>query len=157
MSNRGPRTRRVWTDRWVRSQETHWRPRPLHHYADEEEITQGAPEARPEPAQAMWKRVNRHNKERAEKGYSRYDWWNFDGFVCGLIANACRDFRLKGVGYGNGFTEESWAEFLLGIETPLRVWADEKFDRFGDDAVTAYEDAKAAMHRFADELGQFWD
>lgn len=154
MSNRGPRTPRVWTDRWVRSQETHWRPK---HDCPDDDDEHECPEARPEPAGRMWKRVQRHNKERAEKGYSRYDWWSFDTFVCGVIANACRDFRLKGVGFGNGFTEESWDEFLLGIETPLRVWADEKFDRFGDDAVKAYEDAKAAMHRFADELGQFWD
>ena len=106
----------------------------------------------------MWKRVERHTRERAQRGYSVFDWWNFDGFICGVIANACRDFRLKGVGYGNGYTEESWAELLLSIETPLRVWAEEKYE-FGDGTsyMQAYENAQAAMHKFADELGQFWD
>lgn len=152
MSNkRGPRTPRVWTDRWIRKQETHWRPR--RHYGDEEEI----PDARPEPAQAMWKRVSRHNAQRAQKGYSVYDWWSFDTFICGVIANACRDFRLKGVSYAMGYTEGSWSAYLLSIETPLRVWAEGKYDLGHGEEVEAYEAAKAAMHRFADELGNFWD
>lgn len=143
LDNRGPRTPRVWTDRWVRRQKTEW----------SEELDRHVPES----AQAMWKRVQRHNSERAEKGYSVFDWWSFDTFICGVIANACRDFRLKGVGYGNGYTEESWNEFLLGIEEPLRVWAESKFKLSHEQELEAYEAAKAAMHRFADELGQFWD
>lgn len=105
----------------------------------------------------MWKRVERHNRERAQKGYSVFDWWSFDTFICGVIANACRDFRLKGVSYAGGYTPESWDEFLLSIETPLRVWAEKKFDLGHEEELEAYEAAKVAMHKFADELGNFWD
>lgn len=105
----------------------------------------------------MWKRVERHNRERAQKGYSAFDWWSFDTFICGVIANACRDFRLKGIGYPGDMTEEEWADYLLSIETPLRVWAEEKFDLGHEQELEAYEAAKAAMHKFADRLGNFWD
>lgn len=141
-SSRGPRTPRVWTDRWVREQSHSW---------------WNLRKTGSESAQRMWKRVDRHNRERAQKGYSVYDWWNFDTFVCGLIANACRDFRLKSHGHPTDMPKEEWYEFLLGIETPLRVYAEDKFDMCGDDALKVYEDAKAAMHRFADRLGNFWD
>ena len=151
--NRGPRTPRVRSDRWVRVQDRYWRPP---HVCDDDDDHE-CPDARPEPAQRMWKRVARHNAERAQKGYSWYDWISFDTFICGVIANACRDFRLKGVGYGNGYTEESWAEFLLSIEEPLRVWAEQKFDLDQPEYLESYEAARAAMHKFADELGQFWD
>ena len=105
----------------------------------------------------QWPRAWRKRWERGRKGYSVYDWWSFDTYICKVIADACQDFRLHSHGYGNGYTKESWAQYLLSIEEPLRVWGEQKYDLFGDEEMEAYEAAKAAMHRFADELGQMWD
>lgn len=106
----------------------------------------------------MWKRVNQHNSERAQKGYSKWDWWSFDTFVCALIANACRDFRLKGHGYPGDMTAEEWGIYLLEIEEPLRVWAEKKFDfDTQEEELEAYEAARKAMAMFAHRLGWMWD
>lgn len=106
----------------------------------------------------MWRRINRHNSERALRGYSRYDWWSFDTFVCALIANACRDFRLYGHGYPADMTVEEWNTYLLEIEEPLRVWAEQKFDfDTPEQELEAYRAAQKAMAMFAHRLGSMWD
>jgi len=104
-------------------------------------------------------RVWRHERERVNHGYSWWDWISFDTYVCGVIADACRDFRLKGMGYPSGMTEEEWHAVLLRIEEPLRWWAEDKFDNDLDHKAEAakYEEAKAAMALFAEHLGSMWD
>lgn len=171
MSKRGPQTPRVWSDRWIRVQEDYWRPRRWQPVLDDDgspvvdeegnqvreyDLDRSVP-ATYEPPQSMWKRIARHNKERAQKGYSVYDWWSFDTFVCGLIANACRDFRLIGHGHPGDMTEEEWNAYLLEIEEPLRVWAEEKFDLHGDEEMAAYRAAQEAMAKFTARLGYMWD
>jgi|SRR5579859_188539 len=111
-----------------------------------------------ETANKMWKRVRRHREERATRGYSTYDWWNFDQYIAGVVANACQDFRTKGVGRPIDMEDEEWMTFLLSIEEPLRAWADDKLSTYDKEtSQKLYDDAKAAWHRFADRFSQFWD
>lgn len=105
------------------------------------------------------KRVWRHEAERVNHGYSWYDWISFDTFVCQVMADACRDFRLNGHGYPCGMTEEEWHAILVKIEEPLRWWATEKFDNNLDHKgeLQKYKEAQAAMALFAEHLGAMWD
>lgn len=104
-------------------------------------------------------RVWRHERERVDRGYSWWDWISFDTYVCQVIADACRDFRVRGMGYPAGMTEEEWHAILLKIEEPLRWWAEDKFDNDLDHKAEAvkYKEAQAAMALFAEHLGNMWD
>ena len=101
--------------------------------------------------------VKEHRLERAANGYSTRDWWNFDTFIVGLIANAVADFRTHGMGYPGHVTEGEWHVILKRIEGPLRAYANDKFDVFGEDATKQYEAAQEALRLFTEYLGHFWD
>ncbi len=43
--------------------------------------------------------IKRHREQRANKGYSDHDWWNFDSFIMGAVCNVMVDFIEHGHGY----------------------------------------------------------
>ncbi len=99
----------------------------------------------------------RHYKQRAQKGYSYTDWWSFDTYIAGVVANACEDFK-SGHGLIYGTNEEEMNEFLDSIAKPLARYAENKFEMFDrDEEEKMYEDAKEAMKKFGENLGRFWD
>lgn len=106
-----------------------------------------------------FKRVFQHERERVNHGYSWHDWISFDTYICLVIADACRDFALHGMGHPCELTEEEWHDVLCRIEAPLRWWAEDKFDNDLDhEAETLkYREAQAAMALFAEHLGSMWD
>jgi len=101
-------------------------------------------------------KLRRHKSERASQGYSVFDWWSFDTYITWVIGNAVLDFK-NAAGYIHGDTDEENNEFLDSIAKPLLEYSEKKFDVFGDDALKLHEDASAALHKFADRLGWFWD
>lgn len=101
-------------------------------------------------------KLRRHKRERAKKGYSTFDWWSFDTYITWVIGNAALDFK-HGFGYIYGDNDKDHEEFIDSIAKPLLEYSEKKFDVFGDEEVELYENAQAAMHKFADYLGHFWD
>jgi hypothetical protein len=99
----------------------------------------------------------RHRYERARYGASYKDIWGFDVYIAGVIAHAC-DRLKEGYSYPSEMTPESWAEYLDGIARDLRRWQTAFADTMPyEEERAAYEAAVAAMHRFADRFGSFWD
>lgn len=105
------------------------------------------------------RRVWRHERGRVNHGFSWDDWISFDTYICLVIADACADFRLKGMGYPMGMEEQEWHDVLHKIEEPLRWWAEKKFDNDLDHQgeVIKYKEAQAALVLFAQHLGAMWD
>lgn len=96
--------------------------------------------------------------ERGRYGYSRRDWWSFDIYICGVIGRACQDFKGYGNGFPGGMTESEWNQLLEDIYVPLLEWHEHRFEYYDLAAEEfAYEQAKEAMHKFAEHLGAFWD
>ncbi len=54
--------------------------------------------------------------QRINRGYSDKDWWDFDQYLAGIIASACKKFRQNGMGYPSELTNEEWNEILAKIE-----------------------------------------
>lgn len=102
------------------------------------------------------KKLRKHKDQRAKQGYSTFDWWSFDTYITWVIGNAVLDFK-DGVGYIHGTTKEENDEFLDSIAKPLLDYSEKKFDTFGDEEVQLYENAVAAMNKFSEHLGHFWD
>lgn len=111
------------------------------------------------PKLIQWRRVVKHRRQRAYHGYSMQDWWTFDTYVTGLIANACRDFRTNGIGYPTGMEPAEWLDILERIEGPLRSYSEDKFSPTETyvSSKRRYDEARDAMRLFAEHLGSFWD
>lgn len=117
--------------------------------------------------------LKRNREERAEFGFGVSDWWNFDRYISQVVATAVLKFSTDGNGYfaavesdkvmdpDNGYsmpegTEERFHEFCKTIHDDLMNWVlcD---DDWSDEGREKYEKAKAAMIRFAENLGHWWD
>lgn len=109
------------------------------------------------PPEKLVSRIEKHKAERAEYGYSWWDWISFDTFLAGVIANGVHDFRVNGHGRPGDMTDEEWDSWLESIETPLRKYAEDKFNLFGEDEKNLYQAVQEAMHKVADRFGTLWD
>jgi len=104
------------------------------------------------------RRLRRHRRERAKKGYSTYDWWSFDTYITWVIGNAVLDFKNNGVGLHYGSDSAENAAWLDSIAKPLLRYSEMKFDILDhEEEVRMYNEAREAMHKFAENLGTFWD
>ena len=103
-------------------------------------------------------RIARHRAERADRGFSTYDWWSADTFLTGLIANVLHELRVHGVTYPVGWTEESWNLNLAEVELQLRAYAEGKLDVHDAEAQSRLLfAAQEALHWVADYLPNLWD
>ncbi|WP_432112804.1 hypothetical protein [Streptomyces sp. S1] len=95
--------------------------------------------------------------QRYRRGFSFRDAWSFDTYFAGVIAEAAE--YLKEVKYGHpiDMTEAEWHAYLDSVSGPLRRYSDGDPKATYDEDTAAYTDAVAAMHRFADKFGSFWD
>lgn len=99
----------------------------------------------------------RHRYERARYGASYKDIWGFDVYIAGVIAHACDRLRA-GYGHPCEMTAWEWDVYLEGIARDLRAWQTAFSDTMPyEEERAAYDAAVAAMHRFADKFGSFWD
>ncbi|WP_369149070.1 hypothetical protein [Streptomyces sp. R44] len=103
------------------------------------------------------KRQPRHRWERARRGFSYMDAWGFDLYIAGVIADACDHLRKVRHGRPVDMTEAEWDAYLDSVAGPLHRYGDGDPDATYDEDAAAYTDAVAAMHRFADKFGSFWD
>lgn len=87
-------------------------------------------------------------------------WWSFDTFVTQLVALAAQKIR-DGSGYpcshmvpGSGCNcQAEWYAYLEQIRDDLN-----SYDKFAWNATSEqYAKAQAAMHRFVDRMGSWWD
>lgn len=54
----------------------------------------------------------KHRRQRAKRGFSVYDWWNFDTYLSWVMINALEKFRDDGVGHPANLTENEWTTIL---------------------------------------------
>lgn len=55
--------------------------------------------------------VRRLRKERADRGWSEYDFWNFHSYHSWMMMSVLERFKT-GMGYPMGLTEEEWQGIL---------------------------------------------
>lgn len=89
-------------------------------------------------------------------------WWSFDTFFVALVEAAARKLLEKGNGYPCRHgqpgepecdCEREWQEYLTGIRDDLAG-----YDKFASTAsAEQQEKVQAALHRFVDRLGSWWD
>lgn len=99
-----------------------------------------------------------HKAERADQGFSWWDWTIFDRYIALVIADACQKFRLEGHGKpGDCRTLDEWHGVLLRIEEPLRAYADAyDQDLHEKDMRVAKDEADRAMRLFARYFRSMW-
>lgn len=108
-------------------------------------------------AWAALRQEPRHRYERARYGASYKDIWGFDVYIAGVIAHACDRLRA-GHSHPSDMTAREWDVYLEGVARDLRAWQTAFADTMPyEEERAAYEAAVAAMHRFADKFGSFWD
>ncbi len=114
-------------------------------------------------------RLAKHKTQRAENGYSWYDFINFDSFIASVVATAVLKFAEDGMGYfpigGEQINGDTWdypegtAENFNAtcgsIYYALTQWL--TVDEFSPGHEARYEEAKEAMILFSEHLGSWWD
>ena len=88
-------------------------------------------------------------------------WWSFDTFFVRLVRAAAKKLREDGHGYPcSHYTgspcncSEEWTTYLTEVERDLADYEKAKFESHD---LEEYERVKAALHRFVDRMGAWWD
>lgn len=103
-------------------------------------------------------KLEKHYAERAKSGFSTFDWWNFDTYISGVIANAVKQFST-GHGYPGTFRNmEEFGEFCKSIYEPLEFYCSKEYAQLPwSEQEPAYNEAIEAMKKFSEHLGGWWD
>jgi hypothetical protein len=109
-----------------------------------------------------WSRV-KQAYQRLSRGYSDRDWWGFDSFLAGIIADGCKKFREEGHGWpgtyrdGSDMTIEQWNDILTKIEDGFRAHLEN--DDFPDEERRKELTAKfeEGGKLFIEYFGSLWD
>lgn len=105
-----------------------------------------------------WRRILKHRRQRARRGFSDYDVWNLDGYLAQMIADTVAHLRAHGHGYpGNLSNEAEWDAILKRIEVPLRSWAEHKHDMDPDEEDRWMERCRDALELFREYFFTLWD
>lgn len=56
--------------------------------------------------------VKGHEKDRAVRGFSTYDWWNAHSYMSYVILGMLNKFKTDANGHPMGMTQEEWHETL---------------------------------------------
>lgn len=105
-----------------------------------------------------WRRILKHRRERARRGFSRYDAWNLESYLAQVIADSVRELRVNGHGYPACFNGvEEWNEVLERIEVPLRVWAETRHDMTLDEEERWEERCHEALKLLNEYFFALWD
>lgn len=96
--------------------------------------------------------------QRGRRGWADEDLWQFDHHLGRVISGGLRQMAATTAGWPAGEPEfdsfEDWQRFLVGIADDLDAWVADDSD-FMDRG--AFERARAAMRRLADQYGSYWD
>lgn len=97
--------------------------------------------------------------ERARKGWSVEDTFDFDGYLAGVIAGGVRSLREYQHGHPEGVTFEEWGEILEEIVTGFTIHANDAVLMAGSAENQAALEAKyeRAKRLFAYWFGHLWD
>lgn len=97
----------------------------------------------------------RHHAQRADRGWSDFDFWCADTYLMHVIGSIAAKFRDDGTGYPSGMTEHEWADILTRISDPLLAYADRT--SIGPEEDELHAKAREALLLFAEHFGHFWD
>lgn len=56
--------------------------------------------------------INRLVHERAVNGFSTYDWWNADEYLCFVIIGILKKFKTDRTGHPGEMTDDAWEALL---------------------------------------------
>lgn len=108
-------------------------------------------------------RYEAHRKERANRGFSDEDWWNFDTYIAWVICGAVEKMRADGhtmFSYDDVPESEWHARTDADYDTMIKgfgTWASGSWSIFGDEETRAVEDLDAALEIFKTQFKSLWD
>lgn len=56
--------------------------------------------------------IEKHQAERVTRGFSEYDWWNFNSYLTFVILGGLKKFKEDGNGWPGGIKQEEWPIIL---------------------------------------------
>ena len=72
-----------------------------------------------------WFRKRKYIKERAEKGWSYYDAWDFDIYLAMVISGGLEYLAQRHMSLPHDYTSEEWSEKLLYIAKCFKQYTEE--------------------------------
>jgi len=96
--------------------------------------------------------TEKHERQRAKRGFSTYDWWGFDSYLTFVIIGGLKKFKKDGMGYpGSLLSMDGWLEILDdmidGFEALEELKSMRDFDT--SDGVKSYDEwAKPLLERW---------
>jgi hypothetical protein len=103
--------------------------------------------------------LERHKRERAENGFSVFDWWNFNSYLAWVNIQGLKKFKEEGSGYPANSSLEEWNEML-----DIMIEGFEAFETYMNDCPDSREEIEAllATHRvgmklYAEQFVHLWD
>lgn len=109
-------------------------------------------------------KVKKHRKERADQGWSEYDFWNFHNYHSWMMISVLERFK-NGVGYPMGLTEQQWSEILDemidGFKSDIimtdMINYDSKKQTYAEWQEPYQAKLKRALELFAEYYQSLWD
>jgi hypothetical protein len=72
-----------------------------------------------------WFRKHKYIKERAERGWSRYDAWDFDNYLAMVIGDALEFLANTHMSHPWDYTTEGWSEKLAYISKCFKQYTED--------------------------------
>jgi hypothetical protein len=99
--------------------------------------------------------VRRLRKERADKGWSEYDFWNFHDYHSWMMISVLERFKT-GVGYPGDVTWDEWLsildEMIDGFKAALELSSMDTYDSKIHKSYDEWQDPLIAKHKRGMEL-----
>ena len=100
-----------------------------------------------------------HEKQRVERGFSKWDWWNFNTHLTEMIIDGLKMFRHEGMSHPANLTLEQWnADLDFMIEWFIKYKQDDIY--ILGDTEKSKENAEnwsKAKEMFARHFDDLWD
>ena len=97
----------------------------------------------------------KHRNQRKDRGWSDIDAWNGDLYLSKVISEMAIHYKAKGI-HPFEYTPDEWNKILDDIIAPLQFYNENKFGE--DDLITDehVDNARKAMHLFAQNFDSFF-
>lgn len=102
--------------------------------------------------------VEQMKVERAARGYSTEDWYEFNNYICAVIADGVERFIAEGSGAPQMYSDEQWKQLCREIAEPLKAYSQDCWTE-KDETLTLdrLKEAQKALAKFAYHLASWWD
>lgn len=101
--------------------------------------------------------VEKHRRERADRGFSTYDWWNFFDYIAWVNINALEKFKTGSGFPGNLSGPDEWTAILDkmidGFKAAQKISNDFDVRTYKDDRKTMMD----GLHLYAEYFCSLWD